>query len=173
MAQTEKRSSGSGWRLATFFLIGAVICSFISISRLQDEVIESQAGLEAAYNDGYSEGYEDGCEDTEPTAYDNGYDDGYAKGSDESFDSGYDDGYNCGYLAGFSDGRCDWIDELSFFRNGACIVTQSGSRYHRYNCPHIKDRSFWIYNIELAEYKGYSPCLDCWVDDPLSVFPSD
>lgn len=147
MAQTEKRSSGSGWRLATFFLIGAVICTFVNINRLQNEVIELQAAQEASYNEGY------------------------ASGSDEGWHSGYDDGYEQGYVTGFTEGRSEWYDELSFFRNGACIVTQSGKRYHRYNCPHTKGHYYLIYNVERAEFSGYTPCLDCWVDDPLSIFP--
>lgn len=29
-----------------------------------------------------------------------------------------------------------------------------------------------IYNTELAEYKGYSPCIDCWEDGLLTIILS-
>lgn len=51
-------------------------------------------------------------------------------------------------------------DEYSFYHNGAVIVTESGSRYHTYDCYHW-DYPIWIYNTENAKYKGYTPCKDC------------
>lgn len=51
-------------------------------------------------------------------------------------------------------------DEYSFFHDGAVIVTESGSRYHTYDCYHW-DYPIWIYNTENAKYLGYTPCKDC------------
>lgn len=52
--------------------------------------------------------------------------------------------------------------ELIFYRSTAVIVTEGGARYHQYGCPHLGNSSFWIYNIEAAEQRGYTPCLDCY-----------
>lgn len=54
-------------------------------------------------------------------------------------------------------------NELDFWDDHAVIVTSSeGEKYHRYSCYHWKGSSFYIYNIELAEYMGYEPCEDCF-----------
>lgn len=90
--------------------------------------------------------------------YKEGYGIGYEVGIGEGSETGYDEGYNDGY----SDGKWLYYWEVRFFRNSACIVTTAGSKYHHYGCYHIGDSSYWIYNVELAEAKGYTPCLDCW-----------
>lgn len=51
-------------------------------------------------------------------------------------------------------------DEYDFYHNGAVIVTESGSRYHTYDCYHW-DYPIWIYNNEAAASMGYTPCKDC------------
>ncbi len=95
-----------------------------------------------------------------------GYQEGYAEGVNDGgaagYDSGYSDGTEAGYKNGYAEGKLLYYYELSFFRRGACIVTEEGYRYHHYGCPHIDGHDFWIYNVELAEVKGYTPCLDCW-----------
>jgi hypothetical protein len=96
---------------------------------------------ENAYKDGYDEGYE------------YGYYDGDENGREEGYDEGYTDGYNDGY------GEIE--DELNFWRDSAVIVTTTGEKYHTYDCYHIDGRRYYIYNIELAKYKGYTACLDC------------
>lgn len=60
-----------------------------------------------------------------------------------------------------SDRNLSNIGELLFWENNAVIVTTTGGSYHRYDCPHIADRPFYIYNVATANAKGYSPCLDC------------
>lgn len=53
-------------------------------------------------------------------------------------------------------------DEYNFYHDYAVIVTESGSRYHSYGCYHINNASsFWIYNVNAAKGKGYTPCKDC------------
>ena len=52
-------------------------------------------------------------------------------------------------------------DEYRFYHDYAVIVTESGSRYHSYGCYHIRNASFWIYNVEAAKGEGYTPCKDC------------
>ena len=51
-------------------------------------------------------------------------------------------------------------DEYNFYHDGAVIVTESGSRYHTYDCYHW-NYPIWIYNVEAAKSKGYTPCKDC------------
>lgn len=54
-------------------------------------------------------------------------------------------------------------NEYDFFHDHAVIVTaNAGKKYHHYSCDHIAGRDFYIYNTELAKYKGYEPCADCF-----------
>lgn len=54
------------------------------------------------------------------------------------------------------------LEQNIFFDNNVGIVTSSGEKYHTYSCHHWKySDEIYIYNIELAEYYGYEPCLDC------------
>lgn len=78
--------------------------------------------------------------------------------------NGYNDGESDGYNDGYKDGTASYRnlkDKYDFYYNNAVIVTTTGKKYHRYGCYHIRNCSYYIYNIELAEYKGYTPCLDC------------
>lgn len=52
-------------------------------------------------------------------------------------------------------------DENDFWSSYAVLVVQEGRRYHTYGCPHIRGKSFWIYNVSAARERGYTPCLDC------------
>ena len=52
------------------------------------------------------------------------------------------------------------IDEYEFYHTKAVIVTESGSRYHTYDCYHW-NYPIWIYNKEAAASEGYTPCKDC------------
>lgn len=66
-----------------------------------------------------------------------------------------------------ADGYLDYIintsSEFVFFRRYAAIVTSAaGENYHHYDCHHWKDSDFYIYNIDNAEYLGYTACADCW-----------
>ena len=95
----------------------------------------------------------------------NAYDEGESVGYDEGLSIGYDNGRSAGYDRGYKDGYAFYEeieDEYDFFHDYAVITTSSGKRYHRYGCYHIRNRSFYIYNIENAEAKGYTPCLDCY-----------
>lgn len=146
-----------GYQLAIFILVCASVLFALRCGSASAEVDGLQAQLEEQYHGRYSEGYTD----AEGTAYESGY------------DAGYKDGYSAGYADGDAAGRSAilsaYYDELRFFRNGACIVTEEGYRYHHYGCHHIAGREYWIYNTELAEYKGYSPCIDCWEDGLLTI----
>lgn len=52
--------------------------------------------------------------------------------------------------------------ELTFWENNAVICTTEGYRYHKYGCSHlIGVESGYIFSKEYAEWKGYTPCLDC------------
>ena len=90
-------------------------------------------------------------------AYDEGYDEGYNKGHSKGYVEGHGDGYDRGYAI-----YEEIKDEYEFYHDYAVIVTKTGKRYHRYDCYHINNRNFYIYNISNAEAKGYTPCLDCF-----------
>lgn len=51
--------------------------------------------------------------------------------------------------------------DLEFWEDHAVFVTESGVKYHRKNCQYVNWERFWIYNVENAIYKGYSPCSVC------------
>lgn len=161
VAQNRKAKSSRrdvvGYQFAVFILIVLAVYAVVKIGWSKAEIEKLQAQLEEQYHDGYEEGYAD----AEAAAYENGY------------NAGCEDGYSTGYSEGDADGRSAilsaYYKELRFFRNGACIVTEEGYRYHHYGCYHIAGREYWIYNTELAEYKGYSPCLDCWDDGLLTI----
>lgn len=52
--------------------------------------------------------------------------------------------------------------EYDFYSQHAVVVsTNESNLYHRYNCEDFDNSSYWIYNIELAKYKNYSPCPIC------------
>lgn len=55
----------------------------------------------------------------------------------------------------------DTYAELRFFRNGAVIVGEDGQVYHKYGCRYLNDSTYWIFNIEYAEYYEYTPCSHC------------
>lgn len=92
--------------------------------------------------------------------------------AEEAYTEGYDVGYEEGHLAGVrsqspvitaaNQRLADIRPEYKFFHDNAVICTTQGYRYHRYDCPHLKDTPYYIFNIEYAEAMGYSPCLDCW-----------
>lgn len=98
---------------------------------------------------------------------------------DEGYEVGRSDGYDAAveYIFPVADETIDSLlplaSEAFFFHHGACVVTSSGSgsRYHHYDCYHLGDGGYYIYNVELAESLGYTPCLDCWYDD-RPLFPS-
>ncbi len=51
---------------------------------------------------------------------------------------------------------------LSFWDNHAVIVTEYGTKYHKFYCYHLENMDyFYIYNTELAESLGYTACKDC------------
>lgn len=74
----------------------------------------------------------------------------------------FTDGMDIGYGIGYSDGQQADLEELTFYRNNAVLITLGGEKYHRWGCYHVSGRSYLIYNVELAELNGYTPCLDCW-----------
>ena len=53
------------------------------------------------------------------------------------------------------------LPEYYFYHNGAVMITETGSKYHRYGCQYVEGRTYWIYNVELAIYEGYTPCSVC------------
>ena len=87
------------------------------------------------------------------TAYNEGKRIGYSEGYDKGQGNGYDLAY--GFYEAIK-------DEYRFYHEYAVRVTTTGKKYHRYNCYHVKDKTFYIYNISMAEAKGYTPCLDCY-----------
>jgi len=53
------------------------------------------------------------------------------------------------------------LPEYYFYHDGAVIVTEYGTKYHTYGCQYLDGKTYWIYNVELAVYEGYTPCSVC------------
>lgn len=54
-------------------------------------------------------------------------------------------------------------EELYFWDNYACIVTEYGEKFHKYGCYHLSNMEYFnIYNVELARSLGYFACKDCF-----------
>ena len=118
-----------------------ILCIVLLLSLTSVAVIYHRNAIEEAYNEGENIGYVEG----KSIGYDNGK------------KVGYNEGYSKGY--GYYE-RVE--DEYQFFHEYAVIVTTTGKKYHRYDCYHINNRRFYIYNIENAKAQGYTPCLDCY-----------
>ena len=50
---------------------------------------------------------------------------------------------------------------LEFYRTYAVLVNENSKKYHVYNCEDFDESSFWIYNVDAAEQKGYYACPKC------------
>ena len=60
------------------------------------------------------------------------------------------------YLLSYKD-KAKFLDDHIAF-----VVSNNTDVYHTYDCQHRKNaKSFWAYNTEAAEYKGYRPCKVC------------
>ena len=103
---------------------------------------------------------------------------------DEAYSSGEKEGYEKGHSDGYADGKKSTQAEISslksanqqlstenavmrgeyeFFHQNAVIVTAAaGQKYHHYGCGHIACRDYYIFNIEYAKARGYTPCADCF-----------
>ena len=54
-------------------------------------------------------------------------------------------------------------EQVDFMDKFLVIVLDDGSDYyHTYDCYEKYGGSFWAYNINAAESKGYTPCPDCY-----------
>lgn len=89
----------------------------------------------------------------------------YCNATEDAYSEGKRIGYSEGYKAGYDKGYAYYEeirDEYKFFHEYAVRVTTTGKNYHRYDCYHVEDKTFYIYNISNAKAKGYTPCLDCF-----------
>ena len=127
-----------GYQLGIVVLAVLALLSFIGSASSRSEIEKMEDAIEELE-------YELG----------NSYEEGYSSGRSEGFDEGYTAGVG------------DYAPEVGFFRQNACIVTASGSKYHHWGCCHIAGRDFNILNTALAESYGYEPCQDCWEDGLL------
>lgn len=55
-------------------------------------------------------------------------------------------------------------ENYDFYYKFAACVDENNNYYHHYGCDYFDDSSFWIYNINAADEKGYKPCPHCWND---------
>lgn len=127
-----------GYQLGIVVLAALALLSFIGSASSRSEIEKMEDTIEELE-------YELG----------NSYEEGYSFGRSEGFDEGYTAGVG------------DYAPEVGFFRQNACIITASGSKYHHWGCYHITGRDFNILNTALAESYGYEPCQDCWEDGLL------
>lgn len=51
---------------------------------------------------------------------------------------------------------------FDFYYYNAVLVTTTGECYHTYDCYYVEGHSYYIYNIENAESKGYRACSYCF-----------
>lgn len=58
--------------------------------------------------------------------------------------------------------NADSKQKVYFLDNHIGIVVENGTKYHRLGCQHVKDKTFWAYNVELATARGYTPCSVCY-----------
>ncbi len=79
--------------------------------------------------------------------------------------------YDLGYEHGCEETEAELRNELEFYRDNAVIVTESGEKYHKYGCYHLLGSRYYIYNVELAESFGYTPCSDCWDKQSGNLLP--
>lgn len=92
------------------------------------------------------------------------YEDGFQDGYDAAYSKGYDNGHEAGCEQGsYEETEFDSSasDELTWWRDHAVIVTIGGEKYHTYDCEYVQGHDFYIYNIDLAVSKGYTPCSVC------------
>lgn len=53
-------------------------------------------------------------------------------------------------------------EEISFYDEHIVFIEDDGTNlYHHYDCYAFVGNSFWAYNTEAAEGKGYKPCPLC------------
>ena len=53
-------------------------------------------------------------------------------------------------------------NEISFYDRHVVFVEDDGTKlYHKYDCSKFVADSFWAYNVEAAEGKGFKPCPRC------------
>ena len=55
----------------------------------------------------------------------------------------------------------DLEKELDFYEDYAACVNENSKKYHTHNCEDFDTSSFWIYNINAAEDRGYYACSKC------------
>ena len=55
-----------------------------------------------------------------------------------------------------------YTDEIEFYDECVVFIEDDGTKYyHNYDCRKFIGESFWAYNTEAAQSKGYKPCPDC------------
>ena len=94
--------------------------------------------------------------------YETGFREGEIYIEKENRNKWYFEGFDAGHAKGYKEGYESISEEYEFFHNAAVIVTTTGSKYHRYDCHYVENSDIYIYNIENAKYKGYTPCSDCF-----------
>ena len=61
--------------------------------------------------------------------------------------------------------------EYNFFHSHAVIVTESGKKYHHFDCGHIDiNNDYEIYDIVTAINMGYDYCNDCFENTELPLW---
>lgn len=131
--------------------------------------------LDKAYNVGYEGGLADG-------AYGDGYDDGYAVGEKDGYNTGHSEGYNKGHSDGYAKGKSEGYNSgVAAGKKEAAAqstqsssstqqktkievtvyVTDTGEKYHRYNCSYLKNSKKPI-SLTTAQTLGYTACSRCW-----------
>ena len=63
----------------------------------------------------------------------------------------------------YEDGYSDNENRLAFYDSVVVFVENDGTDYyHKYECNKFIGNDFWAYNVEYAEYLGYTACPKCY-----------
>lgn len=90
----------------------------------------------------------------------------------------FEEGYDAGYKDGLHDGKSEMNsameelgfeinsmeEEWSFYRTNAVCIDIGESVYHGYYCWDFDAENYYIFNVEYAEYQGYTPCPNCFTN---------
>ena len=63
----------------------------------------------------------------------------------------------------YEDDYSDIENKLAFYDSVVVFVENDGTDYyHKYECNRFIGNDFWAYNVEYAEYLGYTACPKCY-----------
>lgn len=68
------------------------------------------------------------------------------------------------YANGLYEEYSGLYDEAIFYRQHAVVCSEMNKYYHTYECEDWDRDGFWIYNVEAAKGKDFTPCPKCMAE---------